>query len=493
MIGHPEEGEPADELTVEPVPVRTSDGRTRRRLRIAVALTLGTAIVVLGALEGRRLLADLDADGRPAATQPRLAIVEVGGGLATLNADGSAAVRYDAVGVVDLQFPAWSPDGSRIAAPGRAADGTASLYVFDASGEPGPGETPPPGALAGPSATTLYTSRTQPPFYVSWSPDGRRIGFLTAERDGIALRVVPADGSTDATIVREGEPLYWDWIDADRLLVHIGADPAEAFVGEVALDGGTDAPGEGTRSDAAPGSFRPPVVGRDGRFRAYVVAAEPDAAGSDDDAAATIVVEGADHSRRQEIPATGFVALSFDPAGTILAYTASGPPGARPAGLPVGPLRLVDAESGRERTLADEPVIAFFWSPDGRTIATLRLRVPGEPGVDVAAAGGSTGAEGDPPPLAVGQPGVPFRLTFRDVASGEVRAERDVELSELYAFQVVPYFDQYALSHRTWAPDGTGIALPLVDAAGRLRVMVVPADGSDPRYVADGLIGFWRP
>ena len=484
MIGHPDEGEPADELTVEPVLVRASDGRTRRRLRIAVALTLVAAVVVLGTLEGTRLLADLDPDGRAAATQHRLAIVEVSGGLATLNADGSAAVRYDAVGVVDLQFPAWSPDGSRIAAPGRAADGTASLYVFDTSGEPGPGETPPPGAITGPSATTLYTSRTRPPFYVSWSPDGRRIGFLTAERDRIALRVVPADGSGDETVVREGEPMYWDWIDSDRLLVHAGAEPPEAFVGEVALDG-TDAP-----SGDAPGSFRPPVVGLDGRFRAYVVAAEPDAAGPDGDAAATIVVEGADRSRRHEIPTTGFVALSFDPAGGILAYTASGPPGARPAGLPVGPLRLIDVETGRERTLADEPVIAFFWSPDGRTIATLRLRGPGEPGVDVAAADAAV----DPrPPVAVGQPGVSFRLTFRDVASGGVRAERDVELSELYAFQVVPYFDQYALSHRTWAPDGSGIALPLVDAAGRPRVMVVPADGSDPRFVADGLIGFWRP
>ncbi|HET9457913.1 MAG TPA: hypothetical protein VFO78_11255 [Candidatus Limnocylindrales bacterium] len=492
MIGHPDEGEPADELTVEPVPVRTSDGRTRRRLRIAVALTLVAAIGVLGALEASRLLADLDPDGRSAATQPRLAIVEVGGGLATLNADGSAAVRYDAVGVVDLQFPAWSPDGSRIAAPGRAADGTTSLYVFDASGEPDPGESPPPGAITGPSATTLYTSRTRPPFYVSWSPDGRRIGFLTAERDRIALRVVPADGSGEETIVREGEPLYWDWIDADRLLVHVGAEPTEAFVGEVSLDGGTDA-SEGASegaSEAAPGSFRPPVVGRDGRFRAYVVAAEPDAAGPDEAGAATIVIEGADRSRRREIPTTGFVALSFDPAGGILAYTASGPPGARPAGLPVGPLHLVDAETGRERTLTVEPVIAFFWAPDGRTIATLRLRAPGEPGVEVATAGDPA----DPlPALAVGQPGVSFRLTFRDVASGEVRAERDVELSELYAFQVVPYFDQYALSHRTWAPDGSGIALPLVDAAGRPRVMVVPADGSDPRHVADGLIGFWRP
>jgi TolB protein len=117
------------------------------------------------------------------------------------------------------------------------------------------------------------------------------------------------------------------------------------------------------------------------------------------------------------------------------------------------------------------------------------LRAEGEPGVDIA----SAAALAAPGPIAIREAGVAFRVFFVDVASGEIRGERDLAISELYAFQVVPFFDQYALSHRTWAPDGSAITLPLVDAAGRSRVMVVPADGSEPRFVADGIIGFWRP
>ena len=58
---------------------------------------------------------------------------------------------------------------------------------------------------------------------------------------------------------------------------------------------------------------------------------------------------------------------------------------------------------------------------------------------------------------------------------------------------VLPYFDQYALSHRVWAPDSTSMVLPLVDATGQTHVDVVPADGSDPRPIADGDAAFWSP
>jgi TolB protein len=408
--------------------------------------------------------------------------VEPGGRLATLNADGGAVVRYDAVGVVDVQFPAWSPDGSRVAAPGRAADGTTSLFVFDATGEPGAGQTAPPGAINGPTGTAVYTSEIRPPFYLSWSPDGRRIAFLTSEPTGIALRVVPADGGGE-TLVREGNPMYWDWVDASHLLVHAGGSLPGAFVGEVAIGAEGEAPAGVAPAGITPGFFRPPLVSRDGQLRAYV------AAGDGDDRGASIVVERFDGSERRVTPAVGSIAMNFDPAGRTLAYTASGQADREPPDLPIGPLRLIDAETGVARPLLDEPVIAFFWSPDGRTIAALRLRAEGEPGVDIA----SAAALAAPGPIAIREAGVAFRVFFVDVASGEIRGERDLAISELYAFQVVPFFDQYALSHRTWAPDGSAITLPLVDAAGRSRVMVVPADGSEPRFVADGIIGFWRP
>ena len=59
---------------------------------------------------------------------------------------------------------------------------------------------------------------------------------------------------------------------------------------------------------------------------------------------------------------------------------AAAEPGAELA-LPVGPLRLMDATSGDVRTLLDGRVIAFFWAPDGKTVAALSAPEPGDDNV----------------------------------------------------------------------------------------------------------------
>ena len=151
---------------------------------------------------------------------------------------------------------------------------------------------------------------------------------------------------------------------------------------------------------------------------------------------------------------------------------------------------------GEVRTLLDGSVVSFFWSPDGRTIAALRQAQPGdEPvsadaGIVLAAARGSALLDSGDPAQAEG---VPARLAFIDVATGAVRSERVVHLGADFVDQLLPYFDQYALSHRLWSPDGGSILLPLVDADGTGRLYVVPADGTAPRPLAAGVKGFWSP
>lgn len=460
----PRDEEPAaEDWAVEPED--DGDRTTNRHLRAAVALTLVAAMIVFGALGGSRLISTRnDAAPKPTiATGPgHVAIVSPDGELTTEGADGGSIVRFAAPGV-ELRFPAWSPDGTRIAAPGTIVDGTAAIYVFDATD-----------ATAAPK--TLFSSAESEPFYLSWAPDGRHVTFLTQEPTTIALRVAPADGSAEATIVRRGAPMYWDWIDSDHVIVHAGNNSADAFLGAMELDRESD-----TRSEIAPGFFRPPDVGSDGRYRAYVIPG-----GGDN---ASIVVEGPDGSGRHEVAAVGSVAIGFDPTGRTLAWTASGGPIANDDELPIGPLHAIDAESGADRMLLDARVVGFFWSPDGRTIAAIRLRAPGEPGVDIAAA--------DPPATDVepvpGAEGIVLNLVFVDAASGTIRSERPVALSRFYVFQLLPYFDQYALSHRTWSRDSAVIALPLVDEAGLSRIVVIPADGSDPRPISDGVMAFWSP
>src|SRR4029079_5074231 len=81
--------------------------------------------------------------------------------------------------------------------------------------------------------------------------------------------------------------------------------------------------------------------------------------------------------------------------------------------------------------------------------------------------------------------GVPVGLQFIDVDAGTASPLQTVEVSPLFVNQVLPYFDQYALSHRVWSPDGTSILLPVIgDGAEVLEVF--PAAGTGPRGLATG-------
>jgi len=243
------------------------------------------------------------------------------------------------------------------------------------------------------------------------------------------------------------------------------------------------------------GLFRAPAIGGGGASRAYVTAA-----GDDPASGGQLVVEARDRSNRQEIPVGGAAAFSFDPTSTTLAFIAPNAATDPPAPIPSGPLKTVDAATGDVRTLLEGNVLAFFWSPDGQTIAALDLRpADSGPGPGQARASGARLASAASvattalPAFAAGTPGVGLHLSFIDAASGAIRSERDLRVSDLFAFQVLPYFDQYALSHHFWAPDSSSIVLPVAEEDGLDRVVVIPADGSDPRTVATGWIGFWSP
>jgi hypothetical protein len=141
------------------------------------------------------------------------------------------------------------------------------------------------------------------------------------------------------------------------------------------------------------------------------------------------------------------------------------------------------------RTLLDGAVVSFWWSPDGKTIAALRVQ---------RAAGGEASASpsASPGPAASGAMPTPaaneIRLLFVDVATGRITAQPVVQPGQVFVDQLLPYFDQYALSHQLWAPDSSSILLPTADETGTPKVTLVPRDGSDP-VALDGVIGFWSP
>ncbi len=459
----------------EPTPDAThGEHRPRRRLQIALTLTVVVALV-LGTIGGSGLITGSApivgnevVEGAPS-TEPRVVAVDAAGGVITMDQHGGSGVAYPVPGVA-FEFPAWSPDGTSFAAIGRDAEG-AGLYVFEAR-TPSQPQT---------EAVIAYESADHPPFYLYWTPDSQQVTFLTSESDGLALRVAPADGSATAITLRAGAPMYWDFVDPGRLLVHSGANGPDGFFGEVGVDGALF-----EEPSAAQGLYRAPAISGDDRLRAYVA--------DDGGTTSEVVVEARDGSGSTRVRVFGPAAFSFNPQSDELAFVAANESSGRNLQLPVGPLRLVDPTTRGVRTLLGGKVVAFFWSPTGKSIAAIRLDQGDDnvteasrgAGAVLARARANSNVEGAAASLTM-------HLSFVEVTTGSVVSERLVRLADLFLNQVLPYFDQYALSHRVWSPDGTAIVLPIVGEGDVTRLLAIPVDGSDARALATAEMGFWSP
>jgi TolB protein len=451
----------------EPVPTPVS--RARRAMSIAIVLALVVSMVALAFVSGRGVVTAPPRGGPSAVVAPagtdasRIAVIDAGGGLSTTDTVGGSVVRYGEPGI-RFSFPTWSPDGTRFAVIAERSGDTA-IHVF----------TRPAGDGTAADPVVVYNSAERPPFYAYWSPDGRSLAFLTTEPNGLALRIAPADGSTPATVIREGSPIYWAWADPSRLLVHSGGEGLAGFFGEIRRDGVATEP-----AAVLAGAFRVPAASEDGRFRAFVAPGEA--------TPQRIVVESRDRATSHAVDVFGVAAIAFGRGSDELAFIAPAGEG-RDTVVPVGPLRLLDATSGAVRTLLDSTVIGFFWAPDGKTIAALEVPAPGE---DKIASIGRASLISTSSAWDVAAEGPKLRLAFVDVGSGTIRSHWGFNVSEVFVNQVLPYFDQYALSHRMWSPDSTSIVIPVL-ADGTDQVMGVPVDGSGARKVADGVAGFWSP
>jgi TolB protein len=427
----------------------------RRPLAVAlvVALVVGLVVLIAATAVGLVLLA---ASPRASLTSTagRIVVVDANGLIRTMDPLGASERRYALTGGA-AQFPAWSPDGGRLAVVG----GPGLFVLDDAASGPSPETIPSP----------IYQSGEEPPFYLYWSPRGDRVTFLTSEPDGLALRAAAANGSDAGTIVRRGAPMYWAWTAADRMLVHAG-------VGEVDIDGS-----EARRTAVVPGLFQAPAVSSDGLRRAYV--ASTDEPEPDIRSAVILVEDGSDGSVRR-IAVRGPTALGWGPGQGGLAFIA--PP--QRTQLPIGPLDLLDPASTQPRTLLENDVLAFFWSPDGASIAALMLAT------DQPREVASVRAMPPRPKVrTLADSGLTLRLKVVAADDGSVLVDRPVRLSETFVGQLLPYFDQYALSHRLWSPDSADLVLPLVGDDGLTHITVVPAAGGEPRVIADGEIAFWAP
>lgn len=411
-----------------------------------------------------------------AAAQDRIAFISPAGQLVTIAPDGSAP-RTLTPPTRRYQFPAWSPTGSEIAVIGTGAEGSGVFTVADSAD------------------AELQTLFENPAIYLYWSPDGEKVGFLASGEGGLELQIASTQGSApnDLQPVTSGNPLYWQWgQNSDDLLVHTGVLEA----GEIAFytlpegngagengAGQTDTQPSG-RPFGTPGLFNAPGLSSSERYLAYA---------EFESGVNRIILRGntqQNASVRREVRYEGLAALSWSPAEDKLAIM--NPPVAAP--LPYGPIRVLDAQTGDLTPIVDTTAVAFFWSPDGRYIAYIApLRQNDGPVssapyvIPVSTRSSGSHAVGTSAVQAVQAPLLELRVVATD--TGDDRSLSTFTPTPLFVSQFLPFFDQYALSHRIWSADSTALVLPVQSREGP-KVVVVPLEG-EPRVLADGEMPFW--
>lgn len=145
---------------------------------------------------------------------------------------GDARAFDNPGGIVDVDYPSWSPDGKFIALSGFAG-GSAQVYRLElATGRWVKLTDEPSGAL-------------QP----SWSPDGKRIACVVRDGDESDIWVMNADGSGAIKLTLVGTAAAPAWSPDGSMVVFLGGKPSsDLFV--IRGDGSADGRGQAVTNGA---------------------------------------------------------------------------------------------------------------------------------------------------------------------------------------------------------------------------------------------------
>ncbi len=382
------------------------------------------------------------------ASYDRIAYIDPQGRLATTNLDGETRTLTSDGRV--FQFPAWAPDGSAQLAAIGAAPGETGVYVVADEEDA--------------EVRTLFADA--PPVYLYWTPSADAVSFIANRPGGtFGLYLAPNEDNAATELLYEGAPFYWRWDESgERVLVHVNLASADARIGWVSRDN----PDALDENAATPGFFQAPDVSASGDFLAF---AEQDALGD-----SRLVIEAtnaANATERRELPHEGLVAFAWRPSdtGDDLALIRS----PSPSPHYYGPLQLLEADTGNLETLADDVVLAFFWSPDGRYLAYLTpLSGGGSENVTETRQLQRVSQTLQP----VQQAPLLLNLSVYDTDTGDNTLLSTFAPSPFFLVQFLPFFDQYARSHQLWSPQSDAIVLPMLDGQTESRVTVVSVDGT---------------
>lgn len=154
--------------------------------------------------------------------------VPKGADLWSIATDGSDLVRL--TDLPELEgFPAWSPDGARLAFTRFSADSGGDIWIIDAD----------------PTSSKRHLRQlTNEPLMEgapAWSPDGTQIAYVADWQSAASIWIRAADGSGAPRHVIEGNWPSWT-PDGKRLLVTLGVDFKDTSLAYVSVDGGDPEP-----------------------------------------------------------------------------------------------------------------------------------------------------------------------------------------------------------------------------------------------------------
>jgi TolB protein len=316
------------------------------------------------------------------------------------------------------QLPTWSLDGNQLAFMGLSGTNDAAIgriLVADIGAD---------------TVNEIYTSKTEYPFFLLWSPDDAHLSFLTTSASGQALILqrAPVAGG-ERTVIDTGSPYYWSWAPDGRILItHSGGAEDSTAPEHLAFIQLQDEEIIETGLELTPAAFQAPAWSPDG---SQIVLTR-----SEGDKNEIILTDDAGQYIKTLGDFTLNTAFGWSSDSKKVAYIDGQQ--AMNAGV-IGALNVVDTETDANIALG-ENVIAFFWSPDGKRIAYFVPFLPQEEG-----SGQSSGQ-------------FYLQLNMLDVESGESKELFTYQPTQQFA-SILPYFDQYHQSNTIWSPDNNNLVL----------------------------------
>lgn len=356
------------------------------------------------------------------------------------------------------QLPTWSLDGNQLAFMGMSGtsdDSTGRLYVANIEAD---------------TTKEIFSSETEYPFYLLWSPDNSKVSFLTTSTSGqtLILQSAPAAGSSGPTIIDTGSPYYWSWAPNGNILItHSGGAENSTAPEHLAFIRLQDANIIETGLDLTPAAFQAPAWSPDGS-RILLTRSE-------DGKNEIVLTDGTGQYLKTLGSFTLNTAFGWSSDSKKMAFIDGTQ--TMNAGV-IGKLNVVDTETDK-KVSAGENVIAFFWSPDGKKIAYF------VPFINTPEGSGGSGSDQSSDRQLF------LQLNMLDVESGDSKELFSYRPTDQFT-NILPYFDQYHQSNTIWSPDNNNLVLSFLDKDGNPGIAIVAASGQlEPRLLAEGYLAFW--